>query len=470
MRSTIESVDFSQATGYNGHGFAPTDRIKAGYNPGMEDMAGMVYYLFYQLGVEDVQASQVSRCQWNYMRESEFPNNRCDPENNPPTLVHFYETRREARDYLFMTSMREAHQASLEKIRKESMASRSADSLVALSQFTTPLEHLRAYRREVEASNTDFRMHVVHVPKSAGTSLSIPIRRALCKLAAKGSESDCCAPDGYCEPERGKRCTAVMNECRGHHPLLTFMLEGIPSATILRHPVDRSVSAYFYKCHKYVGPCLDVLLDALITVVVERGINSHLSSHFAKIPRIPRSPNYDCYHVRPYFTDIFHSRMPKVSFLDYQKMLEYTNIQTRMFGTDSFPYSAVEVGDKELAKAKAVLDNFFFVGLTEAYNTSVLLLLHDLELPLDPEEDFRPSGERSMHVHNPLRKEIKTNQTLRAIVGKANSFDVQLYNHAVKLFCTRLAKAGLLDHPIARAEMTRKRKLFSTEPACHMPS
>lgn len=117
-----------------------------------------------------------------------------------------------------------------------------------------------------------------------------------------------------------------------------------------------------------------------------------------------------------------------------------------------------------------MLDNFFFVGLTEAYNTSVLLLLHDLELPLDPEEDFRPSGERSMHVHNPLRKEIKTNQTLRAIVGKANSFDVQLYNHAVKLFCTRLAKAGLLDHPIARAEMTRKRKLFSTEPACHMPS
>jgi hypothetical protein len=86
-----------------------------------------------------------------------------------------------------------------------------------------------------------------------------------------------------------------------------YIFRPMPSITILREPVSRLLSAFFYRGH---------------------------------------SPNNDFFQVRPYFKDIRDGKLPKVEFPEYIEMPEYQNIQTRMLGADSFPYKNVTVDDK----------------------------------------------------------------------------------------------------------------------------
>lgn len=161
-------------------------------------------------------------------------------------------------------------------------------------------------------------------------------------------------------------------------------------------------------------------------------------------------------------------KLPKVGFDEYLDMVEYSNIQTRMLGADSFPYSTVEVTEQTLAQAKTALDHFFFVGVTEAYNTSVMLLMHELGLQVQPEVDYVSSGERTMHANSPLRLRLKKDPEAHAEILKANKYDEELFFYAVDLFCRRLAKVGLLSHPTTQADFTSKRNrdLFRRVPSC----
>lgn len=55
-------------------------------------------------------------------------------------------------------------------------------------------------------------------------------------------------------------------------------------------------------------------------------------------------------------------------------MPEYSNIATRMFAFDSFPYRNITITRAHLEKAKHTLRQFRVIGLNEAYNASVHIL------------------------------------------------------------------------------------------------
>lgn len=91
-----------------------------------------------------------------------------------------------------------------------------------------------------------------------------------------------------------------------------WIYKPVPSITIFREPISRLLSAWFYRCH---------------------------------------TPNNDCFQVRPYFKDIGQGKLPQVKFPEYAEMVEYQNIQTRMFGADSFPYRNISI-DNEVSRVK----------------------------------------------------------------------------------------------------------------------
>ena len=89
-----------------------------------------------------------------------------------------------------------------------------------------------------------------------------------------------------------------------------YIFKQMPTITIVREPVSRLLSAWFYRGH---------------------------------------SPNLDFFQVRPWFKEIADGKRPKVKFDEYIEMVEYQNIQTRMLGADSFPYRNISI-TKEVLK------------------------------------------------------------------------------------------------------------------------
>lgn len=55
------------------------------------------------------------------------------------------------------------------------------------------------------------------------------------------------------------------------------------------------------------------------------------------------NPNNDAFEVRPEFMAIRKGQLPKVTFEHYMHYPEYRDVQTRMLGTNSFPYRNVTV-------------------------------------------------------------------------------------------------------------------------------
>ena len=108
------------------------------------------------------------------------------------------------------------------------------------------------------------------------------------------------------------------------------------SITILRNPVKRSVSGYLFRGH---------------------------------------SPNWDRFNVRKEFPN-YPSQKPKYSFDQYLNFTEYHNIITRMMAHNSFPYRNIEVTHRDMVLAKDRLATFKMIGIQEAFEASVRLMLH----------------------------------------------------------------------------------------------
>ncbi|GMI59473.1 hypothetical protein ScalyP_jg4579 [Parmales sp. scaly parma] len=249
-------------------------------------------------------------------------------------------------------------------------------------------------------------IHVVHVPKCGGTSLSSTLRRASCILSSDSEPSsfplvgsDCCVNPGPCERNDQRTCDKILTGCHNHIPDLLTLNNAEHKYTLLRNPVSRVVSAYGYRCH---------------------------------------SPNNDCYRVREEYCqsgqlsrkECGPSTSSKVwSFEEYLELPEYHNIFTRMFGLGSkgtFPYTAdANVGQVEFDAAIATLNTMDVVGLQELYSASVSLILDDLNIAIQPELDFEKKRDKStsstrlelnkLLEENPkIRKRIEEGEALRA--------------------------------------------------------
>ena len=121
-------------------------------------------------------------------------------------------------------------------------------------------------------------------------------------------------------------------------------------------------------------------------------------------------------------------------------MNEYQNIVTRMLGADSFPYRDINITEEIYAKATEALDAFYFIGLQEAYEISVKVLLRELGLDsmkLSPIKKERDQSNKSL---NRSKKKIKDNKLLMERTKLVNKWDAQLYERGVKAFCSKVIK------------------------------
>ena len=85
-----------------------------------------------------------------------------------------------------------------------------------------------------------------------------------------------------------------------------------------------------------------MLLPTIYIPVYSLYISRILSAWFYRC----HTPNDDCFNVRAYFKSIRAGLIPKVTYAEYIEMPEYSNIQSRMLGADSFPYRNVTVDDE----------------------------------------------------------------------------------------------------------------------------
>ena len=254
------------------------------------------------------------------------------------------------------------------------------------------------------------KAHFTHVPKCGGTALSSALRRFMCVRNGVDEEMDCCHP-GSCDNRRSP-CRAILG-CTDHVPRTQHLDEpmSIGSFTMLRHPVSRVVSAFFYRCHSPSSDCF--------------GLNKNFCKQGTPVKKCQSEFGF----------------VP-VSFDAYvHNYTEYANVFTRMFGQNNFAYGYDPITAEDARKAKEVLARYAFVGLQEAYDASVLAIAH--LIGVEPKlEDF--SKVREAHGRTQPAKAVvkgrlrEPGSSLHAAVLRANALDVDVYKHAISLFCSRL--------------------------------
>jgi len=110
-----------------------------------------------------------------------------------------------------------------------------------------------------------------------------------------------------------------------------------------------------------------------------------------------------------------------------------------------------------LQTAELILNRFRFVGLQEAYNSSVLLLASIFNLdalgPADFAKQRHTSEEELMLCKGYRRRAVGSDPVVCRAVMRANHLDVKLYEFAHRAFCARLETHGLRDHPAVTQEL-----------------
>lgn len=257
------------------------------------------------------------------------------------------------------------------------------------------------------------RIHFVHPPKSGGTTFGQVVISTACELNSQYRESlGCCVnPATWC----GENCEPIPDceaiygcgLCHCHHiPRMHRMADAHFSVTIIRHPMTRYMSGFFYRAH---------------------------------------SPNWDRFNVRPgYF--LKNPTYPfKFSFEDYLEMPEYHNILIKMFARDQFPYFNATLTEADLANARRKLGKFLVVGINEAYDASVQLLLALTGVTLRDDQIHLPAAMTSTYSadHEDLKARVRTDPILAGRIHRANSMDVELYEWSVRTFCRQLCDRHL---------------------------
>ena len=268
---------------------------------------------------------------------------------------------------------------------------------------------------QVNKSTYQWRqIHFVHIPKAAGTAMGQALRALVCQLNAdRGAfeekrglncclnRSTFCDLGGKCSTPG---CSAIVNcelcEC-WHTPKIKHLGE-MPSITMVRNPVERAISGFLFRGH---------------------------------------SPNWDRFNVRPEFSK-HPGQGRRYTYDEYlDDLFEYHNPITRMIAYDSFPYANITITTKDMNLAKDRLSKFSFVGIQEAFEASVRLLLYKFNTTV-PEtvwrrevdlQRFAPSWEK--RAPRQLASIRKDEERLAAKSRIANFADMAIYTWAVEQFC-----------------------------------
>jgi hypothetical protein len=98
----------------------------------------------------------------------------------------------------------------------------------------------------------------------------------------------------------------------------------------------------------------------------------------------------------------------------------------------SLTYSDSLIPPQVYESAVEAIDHIFFIGVQEAYDLSVKILLREMNMTLD----IDIQREREQGTSNQMKKrkeEIKRNATLLQRVREVNSYDIALYQKGTLL-------------------------------------
>ena len=126
-------------------------------------------------------------------------------------------------------------------------------------------------------------------------------------------------------------------------------------------------------------------------------------------------------------------------------MPEYHNILVKMFARDQFPYFNATLSKIDVVKSKQRLSKFLVVGINEAYDASVQLLLKLTGVSLRDDQIHLPAAMTSTYSsdHESFKQYVRENPTLTRQIYDANTLDVELYEWSVQNFCTDLCAQDL---------------------------
>jgi hypothetical protein len=80
------------------------------------------------------------------------------------------------------------------------------------------------------------------------------------------------------------------------------------------------------------------------------------------------------------------------------------------------------------------MDNIYFIGLQEAYEVSVTLMLRELGMPNNFTVPVTKERDQSSSATSRIakeKKELLSNQVLMARTKELNSYDIKLYSHGI---------------------------------------
>ena len=114
-------------------------------------------------------------------------------------------------------------------------------------------------------------------------------------------------------------------------------------------------------------------------------------------------------------------------------------------------YRNATLSAEHVARAKAALDVHAFIGLTEAYDSSVKLALHTFGLEAMPGDfaHLRVKKGPKCQGADSIKLDAKACRATFAF----NQYDHEIYEHAHRLFCSRLQSAGLRGDEAVEAEL-----------------
>jgi hypothetical protein len=197
---------------------------------------------------------------------------------------------------------------------------------------------------------------------------------------------------------------ARMEVFKGHMPfgLHKFLpQQSTAYITVLREPIDRGISEYYYALSRVVHPQ--------------------------------------------------HWMMKRLTLEEYTHMTPYANVQTKLLaGQDSgYDFLAGECTSETLALAKENLSKHFsLVGLAERFDETLALAKIQFGWRIQQYADFNVTSGRP--------KKDAVPEAIRGVIAERYSFDLQLYDHAVKLFTEALAShAGQVSTEVDKIHKAR---------------